>query len=113
MNEKHLSEVDIKNYLPAPEPEYAQHLTDGGCGQPQVNGSQNSQEGEHRLVNVVLSLNDKQDGEVAYECDHIHSTKRKANPDVNVCQSWDSQQQEGGGVKLGVIGKRHLACGFI
>ena len=49
----------IKNYLPAAEPEYAQHLRDGDCGQPQVNGSQHSQEAEHRLVNVVLSLDDK------------------------------------------------------
>ena len=112
MNEKHLNEANIKNYLPASELS-AQHPRDGGCGQPQVNGSQHRREAEHSLVNVVLSLDDKQGGEVAYECDQIHSTKRKANPDVNVFQSWNSQQQEGGEVKLGAIGKRHLSCDFI
>ena len=59
VNEKHLNEANIKNYLPASELS-AQHPRDGGCGQPQVNGSQHRQEAEHSLVNVVLSLDDKQ-----------------------------------------------------
>lgn len=74
----------MKNDLPKAEPEYSQHLRDGGCGETQVNGSQHSQEVEHGLVEAALSLDDKQDGGVYNECNQIHSTKRKANPDVDV-----------------------------
>lgn len=59
MNEKHLSEAGTKNDLPESEPEYAQHLRDGGCGQSQVDGSQHCQEVDHGLMEAVLSLDDK------------------------------------------------------
>lgn len=109
MNEKHLSEAGFKDDLPETKPEDSEHLRDGSCGETQVNGSQHGQEVEHRLVQAALSLDHKQNSEVPYECNHVHYTKGKANPDVECFQSWDPQQQEGVGVKLSVIRKGHHA----
>lgn len=109
VDEKHLGEAGIKDYLPETKPEDSKHLRNGRCGETQVNGSQHGQEVEHRLVQAALSLDHKHNSEVPYDCNQVHSKKGKTNPDMECFQSWNAQQQEGGGMELGIIGKGHPA----
>lgn len=69
VNGVHLRDTSTKINVPEIEPENAQHLGDGGCGQAKVSAGQHGQEVKHGLVEDLFSLDHKEDGEVAQEGD--------------------------------------------
>ena len=54
-------------------------------------------------MKAAFSLDHKQDSDVPHKGNQIHRTKRKPNPYVHLFKTWNSQQEEIGGVELGII----------
>ena len=58
-------------------------------------------------MEALLTENHKQDHAVPRECDNIQKTKRDGDPDQGFFQAWDTRQEEGQRLGIGVIEDQH------
>lgn len=58
-------------------------------------------------MEALLTEDYKQDHAVPREGDDVQKTKRNGDPDLGCSQAWDSHQEEGHRLSIGIIEDQH------